>query len=132
MKISKEEFFQLYKTLPPKVKNALFDEEVGLTLTKICKRHMVETRYQEMMDLIVEVLVGLLPPQDLEKILIRDLNIPISSAKEISIEINRFIFFPIKDDLLSIYQTNIASQKVIEESASVENQEFQDSYREKF
>ncbi|MDD4062248.1 MAG: hypothetical protein PHV25_00500 [Candidatus Pacebacteria bacterium] len=125
--ISKEEFLKLYKGLHPKIQNMLFDEEVGLTLTKICKRHMVESKYQEIMDLIVDVLIGLLPPQDIEKILIRDLDVPITKAKEIALEINRFIFFPIKEEISDLY--GIKSKEVFKDEES-SSSGLRDTYRE--
>lgn len=126
MKISKEEFFKLYKGLHPKIQNMLFDEEVGLTLTKVCKRHMVEGKYQEIMDLIVDVLIGLLPPQDIEKILVRDLDVPMAKAKEIALEINRFIFFPIKEEIVDLY--GIKSKEVLKDEKI--STEIYDTYRE--
>lgn len=125
--ISKEEFTKLYRTLPPKIKDVLFDEEVGLTLIKICKRHNIEHIYDDMMDLTTKTLIGLLPPEEIEKVLIRDLDISMVSAKEIAIEVNRFIFFPIKEEISDLY--GIKSKEVFKDEES-SSSELRDTYRE--
>ena len=40
-KIDQEEFVKLYKTLPPRLQSALFSEEIGNNVEKICRRYEI-------------------------------------------------------------------------------------------
>ncbi len=126
--VDKEEFLKLYKTLPPNLRDALFAEETGNNIEKICRRNQLEDSFPDILNLTGQVLLGLLPIEDFDKVLIRDVELSISKAKEISREISRFVFFPIKEDLAQLYG-GISTMKLEKEAQEVPDTN-KDAYRE--
>ncbi len=108
-KHTKEEFWKLYKKLPPALKNALADEETGNNIERICSRYKIEDCLDKMVDYVGDALVGLLPPPDFQETLIRELNLEENQAKKISYEIHRFIFYPVKKELEELYDLKAES-----------------------
>ncbi len=128
---TQEEFWKLYKELPKNLQESLFSEETGNNIEKICRRFDIEDRFSEILNLTGQVLLGLLPVEEFEKVLIRDVDISMSDAREISREVMRFIFFPVKDDLTKIYGTGSLSEKKLEEDIVIsKSQDQKDTYRE--
>ena len=111
-KIDQEEFLKLYKSLPLNLKNALFAEETGSNIEKICHRNNIDDKFSDILDLTGQVLIGLLPIEELEKILIRDLELNMEKSKKVAREITRFVFFPVKDDLVNLYGIASLSEKI--------------------
>lgn len=129
-KYTSEEFKKLVQSLPKNVKDAFFSEETGNNITKICNRYNLDN-FSEILNLVGQVLLGLLPPEELEKVIIRDLEIDVETSKKISKEIVRFIFFPIKEDLLTLYEMKFSSSKVLEDSGGDQGVDIrEDGYRE--
>ncbi len=128
---TQEEFQKLYKDLPRELQDALFSEETGNNIDKICRRYDIEDKFSDILNLVGQTLLGLLPIEEIEKVLIRDVGLSMSESKEISREITRFIFFPVKDGLTEVYGIGSQSEKVLEkeEAIPVTPQE-SDSYRE--
>ncbi len=130
-KIDQEEFIKLCKTLPRNLRDALFSEETGNNIEKICRRNGIDDKFSDLLELTGQVLIGLLPIEDLEKILIRDLELSMDKSKKVAREIIRFVFFPIKEDLTKIYGIGSLSEKKLEEDVvTSRSQEQKDAYRE--
>ena len=127
---TQEEFWKLYKELPKNLQDSLFSEETGNNIEKICRRYDIEDKFSEILNLTGQVLLGLLPVEEFEKVLIRDVNINMSNAREISREVIRFIFFPVKEDLVQVYGLGSLSDKKIAEEISSTPREEKDTYRE--
>jgi len=127
---TQEEFWKLYNSLSPGLKDALFAEETGNNLEKICKRHQIEDKFSEILNLTGQILLGLLPPEELEKVLVRDIQLNIAKSKEISREIIRFIFFPVKDELTRLYEMTSSSEKLFKEEEQTPSVASKDTYRE--
>ncbi len=128
-KIDQEEFVKLYKTLPPRLQSALFSEEIGNNVEKICRRYEINDKFSDILNAISQTLLGLLPIEDFEKVLIRDVGINMSQSKEIFREITRFVFFPIRDDLAEVYGTGSESEKILEKTEEIPSVS-EDAYRE--
>jgi len=101
---TKEQFWKLYEKLPQELKDALFAEETGDNIHDICERNGVLENLDRVVDYVGRVLVGLLPPDDLQETLERELEIDKERAKKIGQEINRFIFYPVKAYLEELYK----------------------------
>lgn len=130
-KIDREEFLKLFKTLPLNLKNALFAEETGSNIEKICRRNDIDDKFSDLLNLTGQVLIGLLPVEELEKILVRDLELSMEKSKKVAREIIRFVFFPVKNDLTDLYGIGSPSEKIFEkESASSSAPVQSDTYRE--
>jgi len=137
-KYTPEQFWKLYEKLPQELKDALFAEETGDNIHDICERNGVLENLDQVVDYVGRVLVGLLPPDDLQETLERELEIDKERAKKIGQEINRFIFYPVKaylEELYKIEMVPIAGTpakppvKKVEEKAE-ERPKREDIYRE--
>jgi hypothetical protein len=104
-----EQFWKLYEKLPQELKDALFAEETGNNIYEICKRNEVEENLGEIVDLVGQVLLGLLPPNEFQETLEKELKLERERAKKISQEIYRFIFYPVKSSLEELYKIEIVT-----------------------
>src|SRR3989338_8146600 len=92
-----EQFWKLYEKLPQELKNALSSEETGNYIYDICEKNNILEKLEKIVEYVGRVLTGLLPPEEFQTALEKDLNIKKDAAKEATHEINRFIFFPVKE-----------------------------------
>jgi len=107
-KYTSEQFWKLYANLPQELKDALFAEETGNNTYEICERNEIAEKLGDVVDYIGQVLVGVLPPDDFQETLEKDLGIEKETAKKVTREINRFIFYPVKMSLEELYKKEIA------------------------
>jgi len=106
---SPEQLSQLYEKLPQELQDAIFSEENGKYIQDICKENGVVNEDQ-VLDAIrntAYVLMGLLPPNELSGVLEKEAGIEGKVAQQISREIKRFIFYPVKKTLENLYDTTI-------------------------
>lgn len=127
---TQEEFWKLYKTLPQNLKDSLSAEETGNNVEKVCQRHNINDKFSDILNLVGQVLLGLLPIEDFKKILVRDVGLDMTKSKNVAREIIRFIFFPVKEDLLQLYGIESLSKKVFKEESESPSPIQQDTYRE--
>ncbi len=107
-KYTSEQFWKLYEKLPQELKDALFAEETGNNIYDVCKRYGVLESLEEIVEYVGQVLVGVTPPDEFQEGLEKELKIEKDTAKKISQEINRFIFYPVKTSLEEIYKVPAA------------------------
>ena len=107
-KYTSEQFWKLYGKLPQELKDALFAEETGNNIYDICKRNKIEESLEMIVDYVSQVLVGILAPEDFQEVLEKELGFKKESAKKVSREINRFIFYPVRPALEELYKIEIA------------------------
>lgn len=100
-----EEFWKLYKSLPKELKDALFAEETGENIYKICRENEILEYLDEIVELVGNVLLGVLAPVDFAKELGLKLNLDREKIRKIIHQFNRLIFFPVKDSLFEIYKS---------------------------
>src|SRR3989344_3816711 len=106
-KYTKEQFWKLYEKLPQELKDALWAEETGNNIEDICQRYEIEENIGDIVDLVGQVLVGVLPPEDFQETLEKELKMERDTAKKVTQEINRFIFYPVRTELEKLYQTKV-------------------------
>lgn len=106
-KLSNKEFWKLYRQLPEELKEAISSEETADYLYEICERHDILENLVAIVEYVGNVLMGLLPPDQFQTTLKTDLNIGKDTAKSVTREINRFIFFPVKSSLEQLHSTEI-------------------------
>jgi hypothetical protein len=99
---SREEFWKLYEKLPQELQEAIFSVENAKHIKEICKRNEIEAKTSEIAKYAGDVLLGIFPPEDFKEYLEQELGI--ETAKRVSHEINRFIFFPVKQALAELYR----------------------------
>ena len=107
---TKEQLWKLYDNLPPELQEAIFSSENSEQLDAICQRYGVaENQIPETAKLIGRVLLGVLPPEDFPAALEKETGLKKETAKQITHEINRFIFAPVKDYLAQIYHLGVGA-----------------------
>ena len=119
-KYTSEQFWKLYGKLPQELKDALFAEETGNNIYDICKRNKIEESLEMIVDYVSQVLVGILAPEDFQEVLEKELGFKKESAKKVSREINRFIFYPVKPTLEQLYKIETAPSEKPTEKPGVE------------
>jgi len=107
-KYTREQFWKLYEKLPQELKDALFAEETGNNIYDICQRNEIEENLDQIVEYVGQVLVGVLPPEEFQGILEKELKLEKEVAKRVSQEINRFIFYPVKPPLEELYKIEIS------------------------
>ncbi len=123
----KEQLWELYKELPKNLQKATFSEEVAANIQEVCKDNGI-TDDDVIFDItknIGYVFLGLLPPNEFSDILEKELKIEKKKAKQISSEITRFVFLPLKKSLEALYQTQLKAKKAKQEQVKKK-----DRYRE--
>ncbi|MBI2642217.1 MAG: hypothetical protein HYW96_01440 [Candidatus Wildermuthbacteria bacterium] len=111
--LSQEQFWKLYEKLPQELKDSLWAQDTGDTIYEICKRYNATSYLQSIVQFVGQVFLGLLLPQDFQKE-IGALGVGASAAKNITQEINRFLFYPVKPTLEQLHKLEIeVSAKVV-------------------
>ena len=105
--IDQKQFWKLYKELPQELKDVLFAEETGDAIQEISQRHKVEGHSGEIVTLVGKVLLGLLMPAQLVETLKKEVGLKKAVAENVSREINRFIFYPVKPALEQLHRMEI-------------------------
>ena len=103
-----KEFFKLYEKLPKELQELMVSEEMADSLEAICVKYDVLSYLYEISDYAGKVLLGLLPPNEVEETIQKGLDVKEDKAKKITREINRFVFYPVKSLLEDMYNMEIA------------------------
>ena len=107
---TKKELWKLYEKLPKELQEAIFAEETADYIGNICERYDInEEMISEIARRTGNVLLGILPPEDFQDSLEKELKIEKGAAKKIDQEIFRLIFYPVKTSLEEIYRKEIES-----------------------
>lgn len=128
---SQEQFWKIYKTLPEELQEALFSTEAADFVYNICEENNIE-KSAKIIKYISDVLIGLLPVEEFQKTLEKELGIEKETAKKVAREINRFIFLPVRPFLERLCETKSFSEKessVVLEEVDKKNSK-EDVYRE--
>lgn len=105
----REQLWKLYEKLPEELQEAIFSEETADAIGNICQRNKVsEEKVPEVAKYAGRVLMGLLPPNEFEETLVKNVKLKGEVAKSVAREITRFVFFPVKEVLSQIYKIEIA------------------------
>jgi hypothetical protein len=105
---SKDQLWKLYEKLPEELKEAIFSTETADNIYNVCAKNEVEDeRISEIARYTGQVLLGVLPPEDFQETLEKELKLTKDLAKKINQGINRFVFYPLKPELEELYKTEI-------------------------
>lgn len=137
---NQKQLWGLFNVLPDKLKDAIFSEETANAISDICQKHQIEDNQKsEIAKLVGDSLMGLLPPDKLHESIQAQIGIEQAEAEKIALEINRFILYPAKEALSSLYKIEFAPggkiiKSKIDESKVIEkepkNASKKDTYRE--
>ena len=105
----KEQLWKLYQDLPKDIQGAIWAEKNADFIHDICVRNKVvkESKISEIAKNITYVLLGLLPPNEFQDVLKKELKLKKAEAEQIALEINRFVFLPVKNSLEGLYDIEI-------------------------
>jgi len=107
-KLSSDQIWKLYEKLPKELQDVFFTQETGDITYEICEKNGVLDKFSEIVDNVSYVLLGVLPPDEFQKTLEKEVKLKPDVAKKVSREINRYIFFPVKSSLEMLYRIEIA------------------------
>ena len=99
-----EQFLRICKKLPEEIKEVLFAEDTGNLIYDICQKYDILKNLDKIVDLVREVLIGSLDPDDLQQALAKELKVGPETTKRIAQEIDHFIFGPTRDSLDVLYK----------------------------
>ncbi len=119
-KYTSEQFWKLHDKLPEELKDALFAEETGENIYDVCKRNKILENLNSIVECVGQVLVGVLPPGDLKETLDKELKLKKGIAKKVTQELNRLIFYPVKNSLNELYEIETTASTKPKATVSVE------------
>jgi hypothetical protein len=104
-----EELWRIFEKLPDELKEAIFSEKTAEDIFNICTRNGIEDeKLSKVAKYVGRVLMGLLPPNEFEEILEKEVGIEKEVAKGIRREVEMLIFYPVRNRLEEIYKVEIA------------------------
>ena len=138
VKISKDEAWKIYETLPKDLKQAIFSEETANSILSACQRNnLADLQTSQVAELVGYSLMGILPLENLTQEIMQTTNATQAQANQVFNEINRLVFFPLKIFLDELYNLK-PKEKPAEKSTSEKPETFipqslpkeDDTYRE--
>jgi hypothetical protein len=106
---TKEELWKIVEKLPGELKEAIFSGETAENIFNICTRNGIEDeRMSKVAKYVGRVLIGLLPPNEFEEILEKEVGIEKEVAKNIRRDVEMLIFYPVRKQLEEIYKIEIS------------------------
>jgi len=107
MKISREQFLELYNDLPEELRYAMSSERtIDATERLIEEYKLNDSHSSALIEVIGHTLLGVSPPSECAQCLIKA-GISKKNAEKISQAVNRVIFFPARRILSELYQENV-------------------------
>ena len=107
---TKEQFWKLYKELSPELQEAIFSEETANDIYDICQRNGIkDDRISTVARYTGRVLLGVLPPEDIQATIKKEAKLDTDTAKKISQEINRFVFYPVRTKIAGLYKKEVST-----------------------
>lgn len=105
---TREQLWGLYSKLPEELKIAVSSSETNDAIFDTCERYEIE-RVKGVAEAVRNVLMGILPPTEFQGVLEKDIGVSAETAKGITHEINRLVFYPVKSTLEELYKITIAA-----------------------
>jgi len=103
-KLSKDEAWKIYETLPKDLKQAIFSEETANSILSACQRNgLTEQQTSQTAELVGYSLMGLLPLENLTQEIAQTTSATQAQANQIFNEINRLVFYSVKIFLDELY-----------------------------
>jgi|SRR3989339_1105236 len=118
---TREQLAKLYKGLPQELKDWIGSEDANDAIYQILKENdVLDEKCEQISILTRNILLGLLPMENFEETIEKEVGLKKDLAEKISHEINRFVFFPIKSILNDLYGVEKTAGNVQLESAQKE------------
>jgi len=123
--LSREELWEICKTLTEDLKEAVFSEDTADAIWNISQLHNIK-KTSKLAKLTGQVLMGLLPPQFFKDTIQEELGLDEDTAKKASIEMEHYVFNQVKDELNQLYSETETETKKKEKP----KEKSPDTYRE--
>lgn len=108
---TREQLWKLYQALPEDLREAMWSPESAESIQAACERNGVEAeKIPKITEYVGNVLLGILPPEDFQKTLQKEVGFKNGTAKKVAQEIYRHIFFPVRGLLEELYKVDIAAR----------------------
>jgi hypothetical protein len=109
LKKLKEDYPDFFENFPKEIAEVILAEETPLKISEICIKNGLkeEEKIEKIAYQITLVLLGQLPPKELQKTLEKELGLELALAQKIYIEADQSIFSTIKESLATIYEEEI-------------------------
>ena len=113
-KISKDEAWKIYETLPKNLQLAIFSDETATSINNVCERNEIPpASISQIAELVGYSLMGLLPLENLTNEISTTTGVEQNKAQQIYNELTRLVFYSVKDSLQEIYNLKTTNQKTI-------------------
>ncbi|OHA63989.1 MAG: hypothetical protein A2940_00175 [Candidatus Wildermuthbacteria bacterium RIFCSPLOWO2_01_FULL_48_29] len=99
---NQDEMWKIYEKLPEELKQAVFSAENADHTFSICERYGIN-ECPKVASLIGLVLMGVMLPRNFEGALAKEMGLDNDTAQRVSQEVNRFIFYPVKQQLEQLH-----------------------------
>lgn len=100
---TQEEMWKIYEKLPEQLKGAVFSAENADYALSVCERYEI-SECSQLASLIGLVLMGVMLPRNFESALVKDLGLDSDTAQRVAQEVNRLIFYPVKQQLEDMHR----------------------------
>jgi len=108
-----DQFWQIYKTLPESVRNALGSAETAENIDDIVTKNGLGSYQSQIVDICGQVFLGITLPQDIQEEL-QKLGIAPEAAKAAAQQLNGLLFYPIKTGLEKLHRNVARTEKTPE------------------
>jgi hypothetical protein len=128
--VTLEKFWEIYEKLPQDLQEAVFSFKIVNSIGDICDKNKIEED-SKLNEIVSDVLLGILPLENFQKTLEKELKLKKEVAEKVSQEVNNLIFAPVKESLAKIYGKEIPVEEektIVSEKPSYPKG--QDIYRE--
>jgi hypothetical protein len=114
LKYTQEQLWKSFEKLPEELKTAVFSNETADIIWNTCDKNDIQ-EVPKVAEKVGYVLMGIIPPEDFQKTLEKEIQIEKEKSKKAAYEINRLIFYPVKTALESLFtiKTNLPSKKSV-------------------
>ncbi|MFH1780895.1 MAG: hypothetical protein ABH841_02735 [Candidatus Nealsonbacteria bacterium] len=125
-----EEYPDVFKNIPDDIAEAILSDETSLKISGICLNNGVEdeAKIEKASYLITLTLLGKLPTEELNTAMEKELGTSQDVARKIQDEINKNVFFQIKDSLKKLYKKDLLKEETTEQKQK--RTSGKDTYRE--
>ncbi len=119
-----EQLKTLYDKLPNELKEAVFSKEIAQDLYDICMKYGLfeQEKISALSKHVGYVFLGILPPQEIAKTLVKELGLKNDLAKMVNLEIHELVLYPLKSNLEALYGPFKAPEEKAE-NKEAENEE---------
>jgi hypothetical protein len=130
-KITKNEYFEIYRKLPREVKDIFWDEKTALIIKKLEERYNIKGNAVPV--IVGFVLLGLIPLSNIPKTLRIKTRMTEKEAEDLADDIKRHILLPVKSFLEKAYEEELIIKEKKESDEEIEvalNRAKKDPYKE--